>query len=301
MNKYSLVIHGGAGNLPDTTEHLKSLNMVLIEGRKMLKNGMTAIDVVEACVSMLENDELFNAGKGAVLTHERTVELDASIMDGENFKAGAVASVRGVKNPIKLARKVMDNSEFVFMVGAGANEFAKEQGFELLSDDYFITTKRKAQLEVALTKPKAVFDITDVDSKKLGTVGAVAMDINGNLAAATSTGGIVNKRYGRVGDSPVIGAGCYADNETCAVSSTGYGEQFLRVVMAKTVSDYIKFKQVDASEAAKLSIEYLVEKVNGAGGVIVVDKNGVIGAEYSNGGMLYGYTTESIKPIAKDN
>ncbi len=290
--QFQLLIHGGAGTITDKQQYREPIEKILEIGQKILANCGSALDAVEHCVVALENEPLFNAGKGSVLSHTKTVEMDAAIMNGYNLEAGSVAGVIGVKNPISLARVVMEKSEHVMLISEGAVKFAKEQNIEFAPTDYFLTEKRLKQWEEAQLSDKVVLDhttdITKKENKKFGTVGAVAIDIKGNLAAATSTGGITNKKYGRVGDSPIIGAGVFADNDSCAVSATGYGEQFIRTTLSKTVAEFIKYKKMNAEEASKSAIKYLVQKVNGLGGLIVIDKNGTWGSAYSTEGMIYG-------------
>ncbi len=293
---FRLMIHGGAGAIQSPEKYRPSLEKIIKEGRQMLKGGASALDTVEKCVQLLEDDPLFNAGRGSVLTHKKEVECDASIMDGLSLKAGAVAGISGVKNPITLARAIMEKSEFVFLIGKGAKEFAKLHNIKFEPQDYFITEERKNQIKEALENNKVVLDHSDLNNKtnekKLGTVGAIALDKNGNLASATSTGGIVNKQFGRVGDSPVIGAGTYADNNSCAVSCTGYGEQFLRATVARTTSAFVEFQKKDAQSAAKATIKYLQEKVSGLGGLIIIDKNGNMASAYNTPGLLYAKASE---------
>ncbi|MGK7908561.1 MAG: isoaspartyl peptidase/L-asparaginase family protein [Synechococcus sp.] len=298
-SNFSLILHGGAGAL----EHIKregsveqftqSLRRTLMRGRRVLEKGGAAVDAVELCAALLEDDPLYNAGRGSVLNEFGLVEMDAAIMDGRDLSAGAVAGIHNIKNPSCLARQVMDRSEHVMLISKGAMEFATQAcGMELMPDDYFIVESRVRQWKEAQEAGKMMLDHEDVNpmlQRKLGTIGAVARDINGNLAAATSTGGIVNKRWGRVGDSPVVGAGVFADNDSCAVSATGYGEQFLRTVLSKTISDLVHFQGLNAKEAAKVGIDYLVSKVNGMGGVIVVDKDGQCAVGHSTSGMIYGW------------
>jgi beta-aspartyl-peptidase (threonine type) len=290
------MIHGGAGALKhiqaegSEDDFSRSILSILEQGREVLRKGGMALDAVETCAILLENDPLYNAGRGSVLNEYGEVELDAAIMNGVDLAAGAVAGVRNIKNPISLARKVLDESEHVFLIAQGAMEFAELCGITMLPDDYFIIESRLKQLQEAQESGRMMLDHEDVEEPqmKFGTIGAVALDRNGNLAAATSTGGIVNKRWGRVGDSPVIGAGVFADNDTCAVSATGYGEQFLRTVLCKTISDLVFFQDMTAPSAASAGIDYLVRKVNGLGGVIVVDRDGRCGAGHSTSGMIYG-------------
>lgn len=307
---FSLIIHGGAGALEDLkyeaseAEFRESVLEILAAGRQRLEKGDSALDVVEFCVNLLEDNPLYNAGKGSVLNENGEVEMDAALMNGADLMAGGVTCVKRVKNPISLARKVMEQGDHVMLAGAGAMEFAKFAQVAMREDDYFVVSHRLKQLEEAKAAGRMMLDHEKVgtaekrDAKKrdagkikekLGTVGAACRDSDGNLAAATSTGGLVNKRWGRVGDTPVVGAGVYADNETCAVSATGYGEQFLRTVFCKTVSDYVMFKGVDAQGAASAGVKYLVDKVNGDGGVIVIDKDGRCGADQSTSGLIHGW------------
>jgi L-asparaginase / beta-aspartyl-peptidase len=291
MKKYAVAIHGGAGALSDLTEYRVRISEILNVIRLEAEAGMSALDLVTRAVTLLEDNPLFNAGKGSVLNAEGKVECDASIADGQTLNAGSVICVDGIKNPILLARSVMEESPHVMLTGGGAMEFAREQGFEIVSQDYFITEHRTKQLIDAKKADRIVLDHSDIEEKKLGPVGAVAIDADGNLAAATSTGGIVNKKFGRVGDSPIIGAGTFAENELCAISCTGYGEQFLRTVLAKHVAEYLRYHQVTAGEAAKVGIDFLVNKVNGLGGMIVVDKEYVVGLAHSTPVLLGGSVT----------
>lgn len=293
---YSLMIHGGAGALEDLkyeaseAEFRDSIIAILEQGRDRLERGNSALDVVEYCVTLLEDNPLYNAGRGSVLNAEGHVEMDAALMNGQGLQAGAVACVSNIKNPISLARRVLDHGEHVLLAGAGALEFAEFCSIERCPHEYFVTQNRIQQLAEAHAAGRMTLDHERIKpSQKLGTVGAVARDLQGNLAAATSTGGLVNKRWSRVGDTPIIGAGVFADNETCAVSATGYGEQFLRTVVAKTISDYVMFRGLEAQAAAKAGIDYLVAKVNGDGGVIVIDGAGHCGAAQSTSGMIHGW------------
>jgi L-asparaginase / beta-aspartyl-peptidase len=293
---YSLMIHGGAGALEDLkyeaseSAFSQSILAILEQGRDRLARGDSALDVVEYCASLLEDDRLYNAGCGSVLNAEGKVEMDAALMDGRNLQAGAVACLRNIKNPISLARRVLEHGEHVLLMGDGALEFAKFCAIDTYPDDYFITEARIKQLAEAQVAGRMTLDHERIKpSQKLGTIGAVARDIHGNLAAATSTGGLVNKRWGRVGDTPIVGAGVFADNETCAVSATGYGEQFLRTVLAKTISDFVQFRGMDAADAAQAGIDYLVAKVNGSGGVIVIDRAGRCAAAQSTSGLIRGW------------
>jgi L-asparaginase / beta-aspartyl-peptidase len=295
-NSYSLMIHGGAGALEDLkyeateVEFKQSITAILERGRDRLERGDSALNVVEYCVTLLEDDRLYNAGCGSVLNADGQVEMDAALMNGRDLRAGAVACVKNIKNPISLARRVLDRGEHVLLASDGALEFAKFCQVELYPDEYFITEARIKQLaEVKVTGGMTLDHERVKPAQKLGTVGAVARDIHGNLAAATSTGGLVNKRWGRIGDTPIVGAGVFADNDTCAVSATGYGEQFLRTVFAKTISDFVQFRGMDAQAAAQAGIDYLVAKVNGEGGAIVIDAAGRCAAAQSTSGLIRGW------------
>jgi L-asparaginase / beta-aspartyl-peptidase len=296
MMNYSLMIHGGAGALEDLkyeasdSAFQQSVTTILEAGRERLARGDRALEVVEYCAMLLENDPLYNAGHGSVLNAEGRVEMDAALMEGRDLRAGAVACIQNIKNPIALARLVLERGENVLLMGDGALEFAKFCQMETHPDSYFITETRIRQLAEAQAAGKMTLDHERIKpSQKLGTIGAVARDIHGDLAAATSTGGLVNKRWGRVGDTPIIGAGVFADNETCAVSATGYGEQFLRTVLAKTISDFVQFRGMGAIAAAQAGIDYLVAKVQGEGGVIVIDGAGRCASAQSTSGMIRGW------------
>ena len=295
-DNFSLMVHGGSGALEhirregSETAFTRSICRILEGGREILTTGGTALDAVEYCAAALEDDPLYNAGHGSVLNEYGEVEMDAAIMEGRTLDAGAVAGITNVKNPISLARRVLEKSEHVMLIGKGAREFAKLCGVEMMTDDYFVIESRIQQWREAQQAGGMMLDHEDAEPQyKLGTIGAVARDREGNLAAATSTGGIVNKRWGRVGDSPIVGAGVFADNGTCAVSATGYGEQFQRTVLSKMISDCIYFKDMTAAEAANTGIQYLVEKVNGLGGVIVIDRHGNCAVGHSTSGMIYGF------------
>ena len=301
---YSLMVHGGAGALEDLkyeaseADFKQSILKILASGRERLERGDRALDVVEHCANLLENDPFDNAGKGSVLNENGQVEMDAALMNGSDLKAGAVTCVKNIKNPISLARQVLEQGDHVMLAGEGAGEFAKLYKVEMCPDEYFITHNRIQQLKEAQDAGRIVLDHEKI-KQKLGTIGAVARDIHGNLAAATSTGGLVNKRWGRVGDTPVVGAGVFADDETCAVSATGYGEQFLRTVLSKTVSDYVHFKGMNATEAADAGIRYLVDKVNGDGGVIVIDSAGNCAAAQSTSGLIHGWIELGGEAVCK--
>ena len=295
------MIHGGAGELVNidnnkmAVRYLESLRVVLDHGRHILEHNGTALEAVEQCAALLEDDPIFNAGMGSVLNEDGKVEMDAAIMAGDTLKAGSVAGIHNITNPVHLARAVLEKSEHVMLIGEGAERFAEHHDFEFVSDDYLITEDRYAQWEEAHREGRMGLDHDSVSNQetiieeKYGTIGAIAKDTKGNLAAATSTGGIVNKRFGRVGDSPIVGSGVYADNDSCAISCTGFGEDFMRVALAKTVSDLVEFKQLNATDATKEGIEYLSRKVKGRGGFIVIDKDGKCGSAYTTAKMIHGW------------
>jgi L-asparaginase / beta-aspartyl-peptidase len=280
--KWAIAIHGGAGTIPKTLpeerkqQYLRSLGEALKVGRGVLQQGGTSLDAVEKVVRFLEDDPLFNAGKGAVYTHEGTHELDAAIMDGRDLSCGSVAVLKTVKNPIALARLVMEKSPHVFMVGEGAETFATEMKVARVPNTYFDTPYRYEQLQEALKK----------DQKDRDTVGAVALDVHGNLAAATSSGGLTNKRFGRLGDVPVIGAGTYANNRTCAVSATGIGEQFIRHTVAHDISALMEYSGLTLEQAAERVIHQKLKP--GDGGVIGVSHDGSIALVFNSEGMYRG-------------
>jgi beta-aspartyl-peptidase (threonine type) len=292
----SIAIHGGAGVISRdsmTPENERAYNAdlgrALDAGYEVLARGGTSLDAVVAAVKILEDSPLFNAGKGAVFNHAGANELDASIMDGATQRAGAVAGLRHVRNPIDLARLVMDRSPHVMLVGEGAEEFALEQGMELVPGSYFHTERRWKQLEEAQKADRtASLSPAQEDIGFFSTVGAVARDGKGNLAAATSTGGMTNKRWGRVGDSPIIGAGTYADNASCAVSATGSGEYFIRAVVAHEICARVRLTGASAAEAARDVIHGRLKDIGGDGGVIVVDSKGALALEFNTEGMFRG-------------
>jgi beta-aspartyl-peptidase (threonine type) len=297
------MIHGGAGTVPDSHEYYQSIHSILTAGQAELAAGRSALDVVEYCVTLLENDPLFNAGRGSVINAKGEIEMDAAVMSGLDLNAGAVAGVRCIKNPIQLARAVMDRSEHVMLLGEGAEEFARANGIKFEPAEYFVTEKRVKQWKEAQKNQSVALDhaTEETAERKFGTVGAVARDMFGNLAAATSTGGITNKKFGRVGDSPIVGAGVFADNETCAVSATGYGEKFIRTTLAKTVSEYIRYRGCTAQQAADEAIAYLVHKVEGIGGIIVIDKEGNWGASFSSKQMIFGRADETAVAVLTES
>ena len=287
----SIAIHGGAGVITrssmsagDEAAYRADLGRALDAGYEVLEAGGDGLDAVTAAVRILEDSPLFNAGRGAVFNHEGINELDASIMDGRTLKAGAVAGVRHVRNPVELARRVMDRSPHVLLSGAGAEEFALEQGLELVPRSYFFTERRWQQLERARAGDK----LSPAAIGYFGTVGAVALDRHGNLAAATSTGGMTNKRWGRVGDSPLVGAGTYADTASCAVSATGSGEYFIRSVLAHEISALMKYRGLPVEEAARQAVHGRLKDIGGEGGVIVVDREGNVAMQFNSEGMFRG-------------
>ena len=292
MNNFSIAIHGGAGTLvqgmmtPDLeSQYKKALQLALDEGFLVLEQGGTAIDAVEKAVIVLEDSPLFNAGKGSVFTANESHEMDASIMDGKTLNAGAVSLITGIKNPVSLARDVMDKSEHVFLAGEGAMQFANELNYTLEKPSYFYDELRFNQwLEIKDTDSFQLDHSLKKDSK-FGTVGAVACDKEGNVAAATSTGGMTNKKWGRVGDSPMIGAGNYANNKTCAVSCTGSGEFFIRGVVAYDVSSLMEHKEMSLEDAASEVIHKRILEIKGDGGLIAVDSKGNIAMPFNTEGM----------------
>ncbi len=288
--QYALVVHGGAGVMDQKSmtteqqqEYIQILNRVLSVGDSILANGGTSMDAVEKTIVIMENSPLFNAGKGAVFTHDGLVELDASVMDGKLLKAGAIAAVRDIKNPIRVARAVMEKSEHVMLNGLGASQFAKDQGFQPVDNSYFYTEKRHKQLEELLNKERKA----GIDDKH-GTVGCVALDKYGNIAAGTSTGGMTNKRYGRIGDSPIIGAGTYASNQTGGFSGTGHGEYYIRLGFTRDISAMMEYKGLSVQDACRAEIDKLTQ-LGGTGGVIGLDRIGNIAMEFNTPGMFRGY------------
>jgi len=295
--KWVLVIHGGAGGRSSMTpaqwqQYENKLKDAMNTGADILKNKGSAVDAVEAVIKVLEDSPLFNAGKGAVFTAEGKNEMDASIMDGKSLKAGAVASVTTIKNPISAARAVMDRSKHVLLIGAGAEKFAGDQGLKIVDPSYFYTKERWDELQKAKEQQKS----SGTDTvKKHGTVGAVALDQAGNLAAGTSTGGMTNKMKGRVGDSPIIGAGTYANNNTCAVSCTGHGEYFIRNVVAYDISALMEYKGLSLEEATRYEVMEKLKNQGASGGLIAVDKNGNIAIPFNTEMMFRGFINSDGK------
>lgn len=297
-----MVVHGGAGTIlredmtPQLeTAYLKGLEGGLNAGYAVLEEGGTAINAVKAALVVMEDNMLFNAGRGSVFTKKGVQEMDAAIMDGSTLNAGSVAGVRNVRNPIELAAEVMRNSNHVFLSGKGANDFAIKQGIKLEPDEYFFSQFRYDQWKAIRDSDNYSLDHTHqqleelMRDRKFGTVGAVACDMNGNIAAATSTGGMTNKKYGRIGDSPLIGCGTYANNKTCAVSCTGHGEPFIRAVAAYDVSALMEYKRLTLHEAMNIVVNEKLPRIEGEGGMIGVDAQGNHAMILNSAGMYRGY------------
>ena len=296
IKKYAIAIHGGAGtilrrNMTNEIEqkYKTALNESILAGEYILLNSGLAIDAVEASIRSLENNPLFNAGRGSVFSHEGEHEMDASIMNGKDLMAGAVAGIKNVKNPITLAKSVMQHSNHVFMAGQGAEVFAKQLNIEMAPNEYFFEQMRYDQLIQAKSNDRIELDHVDNKfengEKKFGTVGAVALDVFGNISAGTSTGGMTNKKHGRIGDTPIIGAGTYANNQTCAVSCTGHGEFFIRSVVAYDISCLIEYKGFSLKEACNLVVKDKLVKLGGEGGLIALDARGNIELCFNSEGM----------------
>ncbi|MEY4703058.1 MAG: hypothetical protein RIR96_955, partial [Bacteroidota bacterium] len=298
MGKYSIVIHGGAGTIlksdmtPQLEEaYVRGLEEAVLAGNNILEKGGDALDAIQDAIRTLEDNLLFNAGRGSVFTKKGVQEMDAAIMDGKTLKAGAITGVRNVRNPIQLAYEVMAESNHVFLSGKGANDFAIKRGLKLEPDDYFFSQFRYDQWKEIRDSDTYSLDHTHQDlnelmkDKKFGTVGAVALDMHGNIAAATSTGGMTNKKYGRIGDSPVIGAGTYANNNTCGISCTGHGELFIRSVAAYDVSALMEYKGLSLEEAMNEVVNKKLISIQGAGGMIGVDAEGNTAMVFNTAGM----------------
>ncbi len=314
QNDFAIIIHGGAGtilkkNMSAEKEkaYKEKLSEAIKTGYKILKNGGTSLDAVEKTIQVMEESPLFNAGKGAVFTHQETNELDASIMTGNNLNAGAVAGVKNVKSPIALARMIMENSPYVLLSGDGASVFAKEKGLEIVNPSYFYTEKRfkslqkvkeKMKMELDYNSKSAFYD-ADIKDSKFGTVGCVALDKEGNITAGTSTGGMTNKRWNRIGDSPIIGSGTYANNATCGVSSTGWGEYFIRAQVAHDISAQMEYKNVSLKEATTNVIQHKLTKLGGTGGVVALDKNGNMSFEFNTAGMYRASMNDKGELVVK--
>ncbi len=312
MSTYTIAIHGGAGTIlkqdmtPELEQaYLAGLQEALDISYAVLEEGGTAINAVKAALVLLEDNVLFNAGRGSVFTKKGVQEMDAAIMDGTDLAAGAVAGVRNVRNPIELATEVMRNSNHVFLSGKGANDFAIKQGVKLEPDEYFFSQFRYDQWKEIRDSDNYSLDHTHhhleelMRAKKFGTVGAVACDANGNIAAATSTGGMTNKKYGRIGDSPMIGSGTYANNNTCAISCTGHGEMFIRTVAAYDVSCLMEYKGLTLQQAMDIVVHDKLVKIEGEGGMIGVDAKGNAALVFNSAGMYRGVrNNQGLKEIA---
>lgn len=312
--RWGIVIHGGAGTLSRASmtpqreaEYRAKLTEALQTGHAVLARGGTSLDAVTAAIHVMEDSPLFNAGRGAVFTHDGKNELDASIMDGRTLAAGAVAGLRHIRNPIDLARMVMEKSPHVMMVGEGAEAFAREQGMPMTPESYFRVESRWEALQRALEEEKKTgttayfrFDgaseVPGSEDRKFGTVGAVALDRDGNLAAGTSTGGMTNKRWGRVGDAPIIGAGTYANNASCAVSATGHGEYFIRYTVAHDICARVQYRGAPLQQAADAVVNDVLVKAGGEGGVIAMDAQGNVAMPFNSSGMYRGYVGADGKP-----
>src|SRR5579871_3976115 len=302
MSKFTLVIHGGAGTIlkqdmtPDLEKaYVEGMQVALDAGYAVLEEEGSAINAIKAAIVILEDNMLFNAGRGSVFTKKGVQEMDAAIMDGRTLDAGSVTGVRNVRNPIELATEVMLNSNHVFLSGKGASDFAIKQGIKLEPDEYFFSQFRYDQWKSIRDSDTYSLDHTHqrleelMRDKKFGTVGAVALDQQGNIAAATSTGGMTNKKYGRIGDSPIIGAGTYANNKTCAISCTGHGEMFIRAVAAHDVSSLMEYKGCTLQQAMDIVVNEKLMKINGEGGMIGVDAKGNAAMIFNSQGMYRGF------------
>lgn len=313
MSKYAIAIHGGAGTILQSvmtsdkeSEYKCALEHAILTGEKILMNGGLALDAVTAAIVELEDNPLFNAGKGSVFTHDGRHEMDASIMDGKTLMAGATSGVRNVRNPIILARTIFEKSDHVFLADQGAVEFAKLQGLKLEPDEYFYVEMRHQQLLQALAADQIILDHTETNipnidqlgntEKKFGTVGCVALDVHGNMSAGTSTGGMTNKKHGRIGDSPIIGAGTYANNKTCAVSCTGHGEFFIRSVVAYDISCLMEYKGLSLKDACNLVVHQKLVHLGGEGGLIAIDGQANIELSFNSVGM-YRAMKRSDEPV----
>ncbi len=302
---FTIAIHGGAGTLSKSammpekeTAYRQALQKAIEAGKNILEKGGEALDAVEAAVIELENCPLFNAGKGAVFNHKGEHELDASIMCGKNTSGGAVAGVKHIMNPISLAKMVLQKSQHVMLIGDGAEQFAKEQQVELVDQSYFYNEFRYQQWQQIKGEDTFALDHSvEIKNPKMGTVGAVAMDVHGNLAAATSTGGMTNKKWGRVGDTPILGAGTYANNNTCAVSCTGHGEFFIEQVVAYDIHCLMLYKNLSLKDATEYVMLDKLKKLNAEGGLIVVDKNGNHSLVFNSEGMYRAHFNSHVNKI----
>lgn len=316
--KWAVAIHGGAGviergsmNRETETAYRASLSTALEAAAKVLREGGSSLDAVESAIRLMEDDPLFNAGRGAVFTAAGRNELDSSIMDGATLNAGAVAGVTRTRHPITLARAVMQKSPHVMMAGEGADSFAQQQGLEIVDPSFFFTERRWQELQQTLKesgapipprptgapKPQAALAAPKADEHKFGTVGVVAFDSNGNVAAGTSTGGMTGKRWGRVGDSPIIGAGTYASNQSCAVSSTGSGEFFIRLTVAREICAIVQYKNSSIQQAADEVIQKRLTDLKGTGGVIVMSPKGESAWSFNTSGMYRAKVSSESSPV----
>lgn len=292
--KFGIVIHGGAGvikkeNMTDSLQkaYEEKLQEAIDVGHKILEDGGTALEAVEKTINVMENSPLFNSGKGAVLNADGIAELDASVMDGKTKNAGAISGVQHIKNPINLAFKVMTESDHVMLSASGAEQFAKLHDLEFVENSYFITERRRKALESSKAREQGVSSNQFyLSNEKFGTVGCAALDKEGNLAAGTSTGGMTNKKYGRIGDSPIIGAGTYANNKTCAISATGHGEYFIRGVVAHDISAMMEYQGISLEQAAKRVIQKKLTDLGGTGGIVGIDSKGKVVMEFNTPGMF---------------
>lgn len=312
MGKAVIAIHGGAGAIARASmsvekeqQYIQSLSAIIIRGQAILAEGGSALDAVTEAVRLLEECPLFNAGKGAVFTHQGTHEMDACVMDGHSLQAGAVAGVKQVRNPVLAARAVLESSPHVLLIGEGAEAFASAHGLEQVDADFFYTQQRWEQWQRAISTQQMLLDHDDVSQtpddpldpdRKFGTVGAVALDLHGNLAAATSTGGMTNKQAGRVGDSPIVGAGCYANNASVAVSCTGTGEVFMRTLAAYDIAALMEYGGLSLQEASNRVIMEKIKVLNGSGGAIAVDRDGNVALPFNSEGMYRGFGYVSDAP-----
>lgn len=302
--KIAIAIHGGASNIqkmnltPEEEQaYMATLSAALDSGYVILKRGGSSVEATVAAVRVMEDSPLFNAGRGSVIAHDGAIEMDAAIMDGATLRCGAIAGARTIRNPITAARKIMENGQFILLAGEGADAFARDNGIETVDTSYFFTPFRIEQWEKARHKAGTQLDnesrgsinpVDELEVEKFGTVGCVALDAMGNLAAATSTGGLVNKQYHRVGDSPLIGAGTYADNQTCAVSCTGKGEDFIRLVVAHNIASRMRYEQISLRKAARNTIQKDLKNAGGRGGCIAIDCEGHITMPFTTSGMFRG-------------
>jgi len=303
MATFSIAVHGGAGTIlphlltPEKELAYKTaLKDALLAGQQILHQGGHSLDAVEAAVIVLEDCPLFNAGRGSVFNAAGKHEMDAAIMRGADRGCGAVAAISGIKNPVSLARAVMEKTEHVLLIGDGAKAFGLAHGFAEQAEDYFFDQYRFEQWQFVKDETKTILDHTAQQDKKFGTVGAVALDQHGNLAAATSTGGMTNKKFGRVGDTPILGAGTFADNATCAVSCTGHGEYFMKQLVAYDVACLMEYKGLSLTEAADLVVQHKLVRAGGEGGLIAVDSRGNIALPFNSAGMYRGWAKGDATP-----